>query len=65
MHPVEWKIAAGGSFWMEFVARTVTMPWGNGPSYKEFRNVKGYGAVSDSKTVSTKIAYVTMHVKRK
>lgn len=44
--------AAAGSFWMESIARKGTVPWGNDPSYKVFRNVKDYGAVGDGKTVS-------------
>jgi hypothetical protein len=39
-----------GSFWMEGLARKGTVPWGNDPNYKIFRNVKDYGATGDGKT---------------
>ena len=45
--------AAAGSFWMETITRKGTVPWGNDPSYKVFRNVKDYGAKGDGKTVSS------------
>jgi hypothetical protein len=40
-----------GTFWMESIARKGTVPWGNDPGYKVFRNVKDYGAKGDGLTV--------------
>jgi hypothetical protein len=40
-----------GTFWMESIARKGTVPWGDDPSYKVFRNVKDYGAKGDGITV--------------
>jgi hypothetical protein len=42
-----------GSFWMAGLARKGTVPWGNDPSYKIFRNVMDYGATGDGKTDDT------------
>ncbi|KAB5577639.1 hypothetical protein GE09DRAFT_1213862 [Coniochaeta sp. 2T2.1] len=33
-----------GGFWMETLARKGTVPWGDDPNYKVFRNVIDYGA---------------------
>ena len=40
-----------GTFWMESIARKGTVPWGDDPNYKVFRNVKDYGAKGDGITV--------------
>lgn len=40
-----------GTFWMETIARKATVPWGDDPHYKIFRNVKDYGAKEDGVTV--------------
>jgi hypothetical protein len=45
--------AASGSFWMQSIARKGSVPWGNDPSYKVFRNVLDYGAVGDGVTDDT------------
>lgn len=45
---------AGGNYWMETIDRKGTVPWGNDPSYKVYRNVRDYGAVGDGKTDDTK-----------
>lgn len=39
-----------GSFWMESLPRRGTVPWGNDPNYKVFRNVMDYGAKADGVT---------------
>lgn len=40
-------VAASGSYWMEHLDRKGTVPWGDDPDYKVFRNVMDYGAVGD------------------
>lgn len=45
-------VAATGTYWMGSIARQGTVPWGNDPAYKVFRNVIDYGAVGDGITVS-------------
>jgi hypothetical protein len=45
-------VAASGTFWMGSIARKGTVPWGDDPGYKVFRNVLDYGAVGDGITVS-------------
>lgn len=53
-----WKAAAAasqsGSYWMEHIARKGSVPWGDDPSYKVYRNVVDYGAVGDGVTDDTK-----------
>lgn len=44
--------AKSGTYWMEHIQRKGTVPWGDDPSYKVFRNVADYGAVGDGVTVS-------------
>lgn len=44
-------VAATGTFWMGSIARQGTVPWGDDPAYKVFRNVVDYGAVGDGITV--------------
>lgn len=46
------KRAVSGSYWMEHLARKGTVPWGDDPNYRVFRNVVDYGAVGDGVTVS-------------
>ncbi|KAF2271266.1 pectin lyase-like protein [Westerdykella ornata] len=43
-------VAASGSYWMGSLGRKGTVPWGNDPNYKVFRNVLDYGAVGDGVT---------------
>lgn len=45
-------VAASGTFWMGSIARKGTVPWGDDPNYKVFRNVLDYGAMGDGATVS-------------
>ncbi|GAB0145580.1 hypothetical protein EsHS_00006007 [Epichloe bromicola] len=45
---------AAGTYWMEHISRKGTVPWGDDPNYKVFRNVRDYGAVGDGKTDDTK-----------
>lgn len=45
-------VAATGTYWMGSITRQGTVPWGNDPAYKIFRNVIDYGAVGDGITVS-------------
>ncbi|KAL7624109.1 hypothetical protein AAE478_005666 [Parahypoxylon ruwenzoriense] len=45
--------AAAGAFWMETISRKGTVPWGDDPDYKVFRNVMDYGAKGDGKTDDT------------
>lgn len=45
-------VAASGTFWMGSIAGKGTVPWGDDPDYKVFRNVLYYGAVGDGVTVS-------------
>ncbi|KAI0191651.1 glycoside hydrolase family 55 protein [Astrocystis sublimbata] len=47
-------VAASGTFWMGSIARKGTVPWGDDPDYKVFRNVLDYGAVGDGVTDDTK-----------
>ncbi|KAH9219718.1 pectate lyase superfamily protein-domain-containing protein [Leptodontidium sp. 2 PMI_412] len=47
-------VAATGTYWMGSLSRKGTVPWGNDPSYKVFRNVLDYGAVGDGITDDTK-----------
>ncbi|KAI4601994.1 hypothetical protein KJ359_010860 [Pestalotiopsis sp. 9143b] len=49
------KRAVSGSYWMEHLARKGTVPWGDDPDYRVFRNVVDYGAVGDGVTVSQSI----------
>ncbi|UNI24919.1 hypothetical protein JDV02_010636 [Purpureocillium takamizusanense] len=53
-----WKEAAAasqsGSYWMEHIARKGSVPWGDDPGYKVYRNVVDYGAVGDGVTDDTK-----------
>jgi hypothetical protein len=46
------KRAVSGSYWMEHLDRKGTVPWGDDPNYRVFRNVADYGAVGDGVTVS-------------
>ncbi|KAH9209807.1 pectate lyase superfamily protein-domain-containing protein [Leptodontidium sp. 2 PMI_412] len=48
------KRAVSGSYWMEHLARKGTVPWGDDPNYRVFRNVVDYGAVGDGVTDDTK-----------
>lgn len=48
-----------GAFWMESIARKGTVPWGDDPSYKVFRNVKDYGAKGDGVTVRLPVQQLT------
>lgn len=52
------KRAVSGSYWMEHLARKGTVPWGDDPNYRVFRNVVDYGAVGDGVTVSKKLATI-------
>ena len=49
---VRRQAAGSGTFWMEHIVRMGTVPWGDDPSYKVFRNVLDYGAKGDGTTVS-------------
>ncbi|OTA63183.1 glycoside hydrolase family 55 protein [Hypoxylon sp. EC38] len=53
-------VASSGTFWMEGLARKGTVPWGDDPSYKVFRNVLDYGAVGDGVTDDTKAIKLAM-----
>ena len=44
--------AGSGTYWMEHLTRMGTVPFGDDPSYKVFRNVLDYGAKGDGTTVS-------------
>lgn len=46
------QAASSGTYWMEHIARMGTVPFGDDPSYKVFRNVLDYGAVGNGVTVS-------------
>ncbi|KAI0814551.1 glycoside hydrolase family 55 protein [Xylaria sp. FL0064] len=45
--------AVSGTYWMGSLARKGTVPWGNDPEYKVFRNVLDYGAIGDGITDDT------------
>ncbi|OIW25494.1 pectin lyase-like protein [Coniochaeta ligniaria NRRL 30616] len=45
--------STGGTFWMQSLARSGTVPWGDDPSYVVFRNVRDYGAVGNGVTDDT------------
>jgi hypothetical protein len=49
------KRAVSGSYWMEHLVRKGTVPWGDDPNYRVFRNVVDYGAIGDGVTVSQSI----------
>lgn len=51
-------VAASGTFWMGSIARKGTVPWGDDPDYKVFRNVLDYGAVGDGVTVGSVIIFI-------
>ncbi|KAI0097347.1 glycoside hydrolase family 55 protein [Nemania sp. FL0031] len=53
-------VAASGTFWMGSIARKGTVPWGDDPNYKVFRNVLDYGAVGDGVTDDTKAIKMAM-----
>ncbi|EAQ92534.1 hypothetical protein CHGG_00769 [Chaetomium globosum CBS 148.51] len=42
-----------GTYWMETIARKGTVPWGDDPTYKVFRNVLDYGATGNGVTDDT------------
>ncbi|KAH6983653.1 pectate lyase superfamily protein-domain-containing protein [Ilyonectria sp. MPI-CAGE-AT-0026] len=48
------RAASKTNFWMERLKRKGTVPWGDDPKYKIFRNVRDYGAVGDGFTDDTK-----------
>ena len=52
------KRAVSGSYWMEHLDRKGTVPWGDDPNYRVFRNVVDYGAVGDGVTVSQSIEVI-------
>jgi hypothetical protein len=49
---VEDQTASNKRFWMEDIERRGTVPYGDDPSYRVFRNVRNYGANGDGQTVS-------------
>ncbi|KAI1109759.1 glycoside hydrolase family 55 protein [Nemania sp. NC0429] len=53
-------VAASGTFWMGTIDRKGTVPWGDDPEYKIFRNVLDYGAVGDGVTDDTKAIKMAM-----
>ncbi|KAK4203018.1 pectate lyase superfamily protein-domain-containing protein [Triangularia verruculosa] len=55
------KAAASGTFWMEHITRMGTVPFGDDPSYKVFRNVLDYGAKGDGVTDDTKAIKLAMN----
>lgn len=55
------KRAVSGLYWMEHIARKGTVPWGDDPSYRVFRNVIDYGAVGDGVTVSQSIEAIIQY----
>lgn len=42
-----------GTYWMETIDRRGTVPWGDDPTYKVFRNVLDYGATGNGVTDDT------------
>ncbi|KAL8363406.1 hypothetical protein RB601_009262 [Gaeumannomyces tritici] len=48
------QTTASGTFWMESIARRGTVPFGDDPDYKVFRNVLDYGAKGDGVADDTK-----------
>lgn len=42
-----------GTYWMETISRRGTVPWGDDPTYKVFRNVLDYGATGNGVTDDT------------
>ena len=52
--------AAGDPFWMERITRRGTVPWGDDPNYKVFRNVRDYGAKGDGAADDTAAIMLAM-----
>ncbi|KAH6845713.1 pectate lyase superfamily protein-domain-containing protein [Chaetomium sp. MPI-CAGE-AT-0009] len=50
---VQRRAPVRGTYWMETIARRGTVPWGDDPTYKVFRNVLDYGATGNGVTDDT------------
>ncbi|KAH6649971.1 pectate lyase superfamily protein-domain-containing protein [Chaetomium tenue] len=50
---VKRRAPVRGTYWMETIARRGTVPWGDDPTYKVFRNVLDYGATGNGVTDDT------------